>query len=131
MESYRKFLENAEAARPVSLRCEKHDSTYSQGGLRMMDEFGIASVGRLSRRIKRSAWFGTAVGRWEWLALLYCCRCGGWFPAEKPSDPVRALPPLHVGVARKPPATQLKADHVGRRAGAAANAVELADRSFD
>ena len=32
MESYRKFLENAEAARPASLRCEKHDSTYPQGG---------------------------------------------------------------------------------------------------
>lgn len=55
---------------------------------------------------------------------------GVWFPAEKPSDPVRALPLLLVAVARKSPAAQLKADDVGRWAGTAANSAVLACWSF-
>ena len=63
-------------------------------------------------------------------ALVFLPACGVWSTAEKTADPVRALPLLFVAVARKPPATQVKADHVGRRTGAATDTVEFADRSF-
>ena len=69
-------------------------------------------------------------GRLALVAQLAPHGCGVWLPAEKTADPVRALPLLLVAVARKPPATQVKADHVGRGTGAAANAVVLAYRSF-
>jgi hypothetical protein len=62
---------------------------------------------------------------------LVSLHCGGvWFPTEKASDPVRPLPLLFVAVARKPPAPQLKANHVRCWAGAAANSAVLACRSF-
>lgn len=54
----------------------------------------------------------------------------GLVSSQKACDPVRALPLFFVAVARKPPASQLKANHVGRGTSAAAEAVEFADRSF-
>ncbi len=69
-------------------------------------------------------------GRLALVAQLAPHGCGVWFPAEKTADPVRALPLFFVAVARKPPASQLKANHVGRRTGAATDTVEFADRSF-
>ncbi len=63
--------------------------------------------------------------------MVFRYRCGVCFPAEKASDPVRALPPLFVAVARKPPAAQLEANEMGRGTGAAADAVVLTDRSFN
>jgi len=63
-------------------------------------------------------------------ALVFLPACGVWLPAEKTADPVRALPLLFVVVARKSPAPQVKADHVGRRTGAATDTVEFAGRSF-
>jgi hypothetical protein len=55
---------------------------------------------------------------------------GRWFPAQKFGDPITAFPPRLVAVARKPPASQLKADHVGRGADTAADSSVLANRSF-
>ena len=62
--------------------------------------------------------------------LFFLPASGRWSPAEKLSDPVRALPPLFVVVARKSPAAQVKANQMGRWAGTAADAAVLACRSF-
>jgi hypothetical protein len=62
--------------------------------------------------------------------LVFLHGCGVRFPTEKATDPVRAFPLLLVAVAGKSPASQLKANHVGRGTSAAADAVVLAYRSF-
>lgn len=69
-------------------------------------------------------------GRLALVSLLPLHGCGVCFPAEKVCDPVRALPLFFMAVARKPPAPQLKANHVRCWAGAAADTVVLAFRSF-
>jgi len=56
--------------------------------------------------------------------------CWVSLPAEKACDPVRTFPLFFVAVARKPPAAQLEANHVGCGKSAAADAVVLACRSF-
>jgi len=69
-------------------------------------------------------------GNWGRIGLVFLHACGVRFPAEEASDPIPALPLLFVAVARKPPASQLKTDDVGRGTCAAADAVVLACRSF-
>lgn len=56
---------------------------------------------------------------------------GVWVPAQQPADPVCPFPLSLMAVAGKPPATRtIKANDVGRGAGAAADSVVLAYRSF-
>jgi hypothetical protein len=82
------------------------------------------------RTSRRSSSYCRTTAERSRIGLAFLPVSGVWFPAKKASDPVRALPLLVVAVARKPPAAQVKANHVRCRAGTAANSAVLAYRSL-